>query len=73
MKRLFILASAAIVALAACTKTEVVYTEAPAEIGVQTYAGAMTKASLGTDVHLGVFAEWVNPSTAAVSSSKQLL
>ena len=63
MKRLFILASAAIVALAACTKTEVVYTEAPAEIGVQTYACAMTKAAdLGESVHLGVFAEWVNTS-----------
>lgn len=62
MKRLFILASAAIVALASCTKTQVVYTEAPAEIGVQTYASAMTKADLGESVHLGVFAEWVNTS-----------
>ncbi len=44
MKRLFILASAAIVALAACTKTEVVYTEAPAEIGFKAFTGAMTKA-----------------------------
>ena len=44
MKRLFILASAAIVALAACTKTEVVYTEAPAEIGFKQITDVMTKA-----------------------------
>lgn len=44
MKRLFILATAAIVALASCAKTEVVYTEAPAEIGFKAFTGAMTKA-----------------------------
>lgn len=57
MKRLFILASAAIVALASCTKTQVVYTEAPEEIGFKAYAGAMTKADLNaTHSSLGVFA-----------------
>lgn len=63
MKRLFILASAAIVALAACTKTEVVYTEAPAEIGFKAFTGAMTKADLGdnADAKLGVAANQ-NPS-----------
>lgn len=44
MKRLFILASAAIVALASCTKTQVVYTEAPEEIALKAVTGAMTKA-----------------------------
>lgn len=55
MKRLFILASAAIVALASCSKTQVVYNDAPEEIGFKTYAGAMTKA---LDEHrtMGVFA-----------------
>ena len=59
MKRLFILASAAIVALAACTKTEVVYTEAPAEIGFKAFTGAMTKAFVEWDAatsQMGVFA-----------------
>lgn len=44
MKRLFILASAAIVALASCTKTQMVYTEAPEEIALKAVTGAMTKA-----------------------------
>ena len=58
MKRLFILATAAIVALASCSKTQVVYTDAPEEIGFKAVTGAMTKADLGDDVHLGVFAEY---------------
>ena len=64
MKRLFILASAAIVALAACTKTEVVYTEAPAEIGFKTLTGAMTKANLDLDGNttMGVFANFEDES-----------
>ncbi len=57
MKRLFILASAAIVALASCSKTQVVYNDAPEEIGFKTYAGAMTKADLDeTHTSMGVFA-----------------
>lgn len=57
MKRLFILASAAIVALASCSKTQVVYNDAPEEIGFKTYAGAMTKANLNaTHTSMGVFA-----------------
>lgn len=43
MKRLFILATAAIVALASCAKTEVVYTDAPEEIGFKAVTGVMTK------------------------------
>lgn len=56
MKRLFLLATAAIVALASCTKTQVVNTEAPEEIAFKTVAGAMTKADLAIDVKLGVVA-----------------
>ena len=44
MKRFFILASAAIVALASCAKTEVVYKDAPEEIALKAYTGVMTKA-----------------------------
>lgn len=58
MKRLFILASAAIVALASCSKTQVVYNEAPEEIGFKTLTGVMTKANLTLDGNstMGVFA-----------------
>ena len=57
MKRLFILASAAIVALAACTKTEVVYKEAPQEIGFNAVSGVMTKSSVALkESTMGVFA-----------------
>ena len=44
MKRFFILASAAIVALASCAKTEVVYKDAPQEIVLKTVNMPMTKA-----------------------------
>ena len=44
MKRFFILASAAIVALASCAKTEVVYNDAPEEIALSTVNMPMTKA-----------------------------
>lgn len=50
MKRLFILASAAIVALASCSKTQVVYNDAPEEIGFKAVTGAMTKAPLSGTV-----------------------
>lgn len=43
MKRLFILASAAIVALASCAKTEVVYNEGQQEISFKKITGVMTK------------------------------
>ena len=55
MKRFFILASAAIVALASCAKTEVVSNNEPQEIAFKQLAGPMTKAeALKTD--MGVFA-----------------
>ena len=59
MKRFFILASAAIVALASCAKTEVVYNDAPEQIAFKQITGAMTKATTTPleGGHLGVFAE----------------
>lgn len=54
MKRFFILASAAIVALASCAKTEVVNNSGPQEIAFKQLAGPMTKAELTTD--MGVYA-----------------
>lgn len=58
MKRLFILASAAIVALASCSKTQVVHNEAQEEIGFKAVTGAMTKAALGESslTTMGVYA-----------------
>ena len=57
MKRFFILASAAIVALASCAKTEVVYKDAPQEIAFKQITNVMTKAeALTTDTDMGVFA-----------------
>lgn len=54
MKRLFILASAAIVALASCSKTQVVYNDAPEEIGFKTVTGVMTKGPIeGTTLPTG--------------------
>ena len=43
MKRIFICAAAAIVALASCSKTQVVNTSAPEEIGFKAVTGAVTK------------------------------
>lgn len=57
MKRILICAAAAIVALASCSKTQVVYNDAPEEIGFKAVTGAMTKAEEFTDTYsLGVFA-----------------
>ena len=57
MKRFFILASAAIVALASCAKTEVVYKDAPEKITFKQVTDVMTKATnLSDQLTLGVFA-----------------
>ena len=67
MKRLFILASAAIVALASCSKTQVVYNDAPEEIGFKAVAGAVTKAEqvdATLDGTMGVFAFVTGGTTA---------
>lgn len=44
MKKFFFCAAAAIVALASCGKTQVVYNDAPQEIGFKAVTGAITKA-----------------------------
>lgn len=44
MKKFFFCAAAAIVALASCSKTQVVYNDAPQEISFKAVTGAMTKA-----------------------------
>lgn len=59
MKRFFICAAAAIVALAACSKTEVINNSVPQEIGFKAVAGATTKAEQTTasfTQNMGVFA-----------------
>lgn len=55
MKRFFILASAAIVALASCAKTEVVYKDAPEEIAFKQITNVMTKAD-ALSGSMGVYA-----------------
>ena len=62
MKRFFILASAAIVALASCAKTEVVYKDAPQEIAFKQVTNVMTKATETLTTDMGVFA-WTSETT----------
>lgn len=67
MKRIFICAAAAIVALASCSKTQVVYNDAPEEIGFKAVAGAVTKAEqedATLDGTMGVFAFVTGGTTA---------
>ena len=67
MKRFFILATAAIVALASCAKTEVVYKDGPQEIAFKKISGVMTKADPTLDQlndgSMGVFANYYENST----------
>lgn len=70
MKRLFIFAAAATVALASCTKTHVVYNEAPQEIGFKAVSGVMTKLdvpavhqSIAGHENMGVIAYLSNTNT----------
>lgn len=60
MKKFFFCAAAAIVALASCSKTQVVYNDAPQEIGFKAVTGVMTKASTLGDQNttMGVFANY---------------
>ncbi len=55
MKKFFILASAAIVALASCAKTEVVYKDAPEEIAFKTVNMPMTKAAYNQNLGVAAF------------------
>jgi len=72
MKRLFILASAAIVALASCSKTQVVYNDAPEEIGFKAVTGVMTKAEQITTLNgdMGAYA-FVNGGSTQYFSNVQ--
>ena len=66
MKKLIICAAAAIVALASCSKTQVINTEDPKEIGFKTITGVMTKAEQKTGVFtqdLGVIAYYTYGGT----------
>lgn len=75
MKKIFILATAAIVALASCTKSEVVYNQGQQEIGFRQFTGSMTKA---TDLSalvdgpetMGVFAHISGSYQAYFSNAK---
>lgn len=65
MKRFFILASAAIVALASCAKTEVVYKDAPEEIAFKQITNVMTKAdALGDQGHTDMMVSAFDESQA---------
>lgn len=68
MKRVLIYAAAAIVALASCSKTHVVYKDAPEEIGFKAVTGVMTKdpTNLETDKELGVFAHLYDNDTDGI-------
>ena len=74
MKKFFFYAAAAIVALASCSKTQVVYNDAPQEIGFKAVTGAMTKAeseeptTLSGNIDMGVFA-FVNDGKAPYFSN----
>ena len=59
MRKLILCAAAAMVALASCSKTQVINTEPPQEIAFKAVAGAITKTSddpLSEDIQMGVFA-----------------
>jgi hypothetical protein len=70
MKRFFILASAAIVALASCAKTEVVNNDGPQEIAFKNITGVMTKGNLGdnANVVLGVYADYTAEGASSSTS-----
>ena len=65
MKRFFILASAAIVAFASCAKTEVVYNEAPQEIGFKAVTGSITKVEQSSGALSGDMGVIANLTTGA--------
>lgn len=71
-KFFFCAAAAAIVALASCSKTQIVYNDAPQEIGFKAVTGAITKAEqIGTlSGNMGVFA-FVNGISDVYFANKQ--
>lgn len=72
MKRFLICAAAAIVALASCSKTQVVYNEAPEEIGFKAVSGVMTKAATTLDGHtdMGVYAHYATNKAEYFSNAE---
>lgn len=77
MKKIFILATAAIVAFASCTKSEVVYNQEPQEIGFRQFTGSMTKATNLSELTsgpetMGVFAH-VNGTDAEYFSNAKFV
>lgn len=62
MKRILICAAAAIVALASCSKTQVVYNGAPEEIGFKAVTGVMTKTVDEWDSSTEVMGVFANPN-----------
>ncbi|MGM9736098.1 MAG: fimbrillin family protein [Candidatus Cryptobacteroides sp.] len=73
MKKIYVLATAAIVALASCTKTEVVSNQEAQEIGFRQFTGSMTKATdlselEGGPTTMGVFAH-INGTNAEYFSN----
>lgn len=75
MKRLFILATAATVALASCTKTQVVYNDAPQEIAFKQITNVMTKADPSLDdwknSDMGVYAVKTDDYTSLYLNNAQ--
>lgn len=69
MKKVLVIATAAIVALASCTKSEVVYNQGQQEIGFRQFTGSMTKgdALSGFVSTMGVFA-YHNGATAYITN-----
>ena len=72
MKKFFFCAAAAIVALASCSKTQVVYSGAPEEISFKAVTGAITKAEQKETLEgdMGVFA-FVNKTSDVYFENKQ--
>ena len=60
-------AAAAIVVLASCSKTHVVYNGAPQEIAFKQITGAMTKADTKLSGTMGVFAQYNNVNTSTTN------
>lgn len=72
MKKLMFFAMAAMVALASCSKTELINTEAPKEIGFKAVTGSITKASETTELpsSMGVYA-FFNKSTEGITKGDE--
>ena len=72
MKKVLFCAVAAIVALASCSKTHVVYNGDPQEIAFRQITGAMTKTTVDLTSNMGVFA-WTVTSPASYFGNTQFI